>query len=122
MKYYNEFEKNTNFTICCMCGIEDNNMDLKNNNIDLINKSTICNFYKTILNDLKNSKSQYDHYYAQCMEIEFVDGLLIDINTICKMCIKDMKYLQNLKNKKGNFIIIFIIIIIIIIIINFIIR
>ena len=91
----------TNFTICCMCEIEDNNMDLKNNHIELINKSTICNFYKTILNDLKYSKSYYDQKYSESFELEFLDGLLINMNTICKMCIKEMKNLQNNKNKKG---------------------
>jgi hypothetical protein len=84
-----------------MCEIEDNNMDLKNNHIELINKSTICNFYKTILNDLKYSKSYYDQKYSESFELEFLDGLLINMNTICKMCIKEMKNLQNNKNKKG---------------------
>jgi site-specific DNA-methyltransferase (adenine-specific) len=33
--------------------LEDKTFFLKNNHIQLIYKSTICNFYKTILNDLK---------------------------------------------------------------------
>jgi hypothetical protein len=31
LKYYNEFEKNCEFTICCMCAIENNNMISKKN-------------------------------------------------------------------------------------------
>jgi len=101
LKYNNEFEKLSSFTICCMCAIEDNNMQLKINHIDLINKSTISEFYKTIIKDLNESEHSYDHEYANSMELEFTDGLLNNIETICISCIKEMKRLINLKNKKG---------------------
>jgi hypothetical protein len=44
----------------------------------------------------------YDIEYGKSMEQEFTDGLLNNIETICLNCIKEMKKLQNIKNKKGN--------------------